>query len=210
MAATSYGYTGLSGSPVVARNVFHDHRDTFLVVDFANSSKSHAYTQSFNLFTNNTTGYGNGGIRTRAGNGDVLLLPLVTRGQTTRIGRALLTDTAPPAGLRNGTRFAVNQTAAAAVFATVMVTFDNGRVPSVSARWLRMPTAKRAGQVEITRNGVKTVVTIVRPDLTTGGRAKSAAVAAETPAAIPTPAIKPFAFSTKPVGAMDGEDALLD
>jgi hypothetical protein len=36
-----------------------------------------------------------------------------------------------------------------------------------------MPTKKHSGEVEITRNGAKTIVWVARPDLGTGGRSKA-------------------------------------
>jgi hypothetical protein len=185
MAATHYAYADLGGSPVVARNIWHDHHDTFVVTDFADASDSHAYTQSFNLFTTNTTAYGNGGVRTKTGSGDVLLLPILTRGQTITQNNVLLSNMSPPAGVVTGRRFAINQTANSAVFATVMVAFDNGTVPSVSARWLRMPTAERSGQIEVIKNGVKSIVDVPRPNLSSD------------PSAVIAP--RPTAFSTKPI-----------
>src|SRR6185369_949112 len=92
MAATHYAYQGLAGSPVVARNIWHDGGDIFLVVDFANASATHTYTQSFNLWTNNVTKYSGGVIRTKAGNGDVLLQNLLLTGQTVSARNALLSN----------------------------------------------------------------------------------------------------------------------
>ncbi|MDB5323851.1 MAG: Heparinase family protein, partial [Phycisphaerales bacterium] len=158
MAATHYAYAGFKGAPVVARDIWHDRNDVFLVVDFAAASATHTYTQSFNLFTINTTKFSGGVIHTKAGNGDVLLQPLLLGGQTTSAKNAILSNGPPPSGTTTGLRFAINATARSTVFATLVVAYDNGVVPSVSAKWVKMPTATRSGQIELTKNGVKTIV----------------------------------------------------
>jgi hypothetical protein len=165
MAATQYAYTGFKGAPVVARNIWHDRNDVFLVVDFGAASSTHTYTQSFNLFTNTTSKFSGGRIHTASGTGDVLLQPLLLSGQTTSARNTLLSNTAPPDGSTTGLRFTISQSGRSAVFATLMVTYDNGVIPSVSARWLRMPSARRAGQIEVTRNGVPTVIYFAYPNL---------------------------------------------
>ncbi len=166
MAATQYAYTGFKGAPVVARNIWHDRGDFFLVVDFGAASASHPYTQSFNLFTNLTSKFSGGKIHTASGTGDVLLQPLLLPGQTTSANNALLSNTAPPAGSTTGLRFAINQTGRSALFATLMVTYDNGVIPAVSARWLRTPSLSHSGQIEVTQNGVPTIAYFAYPDLT--------------------------------------------
>jgi hypothetical protein len=165
MAATQYAYAGFKGAPVVARNIWHDRNDVFLVVDFGAASSTHTFTQSFNLFTNNTSKFSGGKIHTASGTGDVLLQPLLLSGQTTSARNALLSNTAPPDGSTTGLRFAISQAGRSAVFATLMVTYDNGAIPDVSARWLRLPSTKRAGQIEVTRNGVATVAYFAYPNL---------------------------------------------
>jgi hypothetical protein len=166
MAATQYAYAGFTGAPVVARNIWHDRGDVFLVVDFAGASASHTFTQSFNLFTNNTTRFSGGVIHTATGDGDVLLQPLLLEGQTTGAKNVTLSNTAPPSGSATGLRFAISQGGRAAVFATLVVAYDNGAVPDVSARWIRTPSLARAGQIEVTKNGVPTIVYFGYPDLT--------------------------------------------
>lgn len=197
MAATQYAYTGFKGAPVVARNLWHDRNDVFLVVDFAAASASHTYTQSFNLFTNNTSKFSGGVIHTASGTGDVLLEPLLLPGQTTSAKNALLSNTAPPDGSTTGLRFAISQSGRSAVFATMMVTYDNGIIPSVSARWIRMPSVKRAGQIEVTRGGVPTIVYFAYPDLSP----TPPAAAASVKRSLVRPAIAPPAlpFSTTAV-----------
>ena len=98
MAATQYAYTGLKGAPVVARDLWHDRNNVMLVTDFARASSSHAYTQSFNLFTNNTTAFTGGRIHTATGTGDVMLIPLLLSGQTTSSKSVTLSNTPPPSG----------------------------------------------------------------------------------------------------------------
>jgi hypothetical protein len=95
----------------------------------------------------------------------VLLQPLLLSGQTTSARNTLLSNTAPPDGSTTGLRFTISQAGRSAVFATLMVTYDNGVIPDVSARWLRMPSARRAGQIEVTRGGVPTVVYFAYPNL---------------------------------------------
>jgi hypothetical protein len=190
MAATHYAYTGLNGAPVVARNIWHDHEDVVLVVDFAAASATHTYTQSFNLFTNNTTAFTGGKIRTATGSGDVMLQPLLLSGQTTSSKSVTLSNTPPPTGSVTGLRFAINQSGRSALFATLVVAFDNGVVPDVSARWIKTPTATRSGQIEITKNGVPTIVYIPYPNLAAPAAA-TAATASQTASmamAVPVPA----------------------
>jgi hypothetical protein len=198
MSATQYAYEGFKGSPVVARNIWHDGTDVFLVVDFANSSFAHTYTQSFNLFTNNVTKYSGGIIHTKTGTGDVLLQNLLLTGQTVGARNALLSNAPPPAGNATGLRLAISQYSRYAVFGTLMVAYDNGVVPNVSASWLRLPTATRAGQIQVMKNGTPTVVYFALPDLT-----PVAGAAAEPPAgggvsrslsALPPSAPSPFAW----------------
>jgi predicted outer membrane repeat protein len=198
MAATQYAYAGFKGAPVVARNIWHDRGDVFLVVDFGAASASHTYTQSFNLFTNNTTKFSGGVIHTATGTGDVLLQPLLTAGQTTSAKYVTLSNTAPPSGDSTGLRFAISQGGRSAVFATLVVAYDNGNVPDVSARWIRMPSVKRAGQIEVTKNGVSTIVYFAYPDLTAPGakRSVSRSLAAAATAAVPVPAAVPTPFAT--------------
>jgi predicted outer membrane repeat protein len=198
MAATQYAYAGFKGAPVVARNIWHDRGDVFLVVDFGAASASHTYTQSFNLFTNNTTRFSGGVIHTATGTGDVLLQPLLTAGQTTSAKYVTLSNTAPPSGDSTGLRFAISQGGRSAVFATLVVAYDNGNVPDVSARWIRMPSVKRAGQIEVTKNGVSTIVYFAYPDLTAPGakRSVSRSLAAAATAAVPVPAAVPTPFAT--------------
>jgi len=205
MAATQYAYAGLKGAPVVARNIWHDRNDVFLVVDFGAASSTHTYTQSFNLFTNNTTKFSGGVIHTASGTGDVLLQPLLLPGQTTTAKNALLSNTAPPSGSTTGLRFAINQSGRSAVFATLVVTYDNGIVPSVSARWIRMPSAKRAGQIEVTRNGVPTIIYFAYPNLSPVAGA-AASVKRSLPEATSAPAAVAV-FSKTPVKK---DDSLFD
>jgi hypothetical protein len=108
----------------------------------------------------------------------VLLQPLLIAGQTTSAKNAILSNTAPPDGTTTGLRFAISQAGRSAVFATLMVTYDNGVIPDVSAHWLRMPSTKRAGQIEVDKNGVPTIVYFAYPDLTpvSGAAAIPAAV----------------------------------
>ena len=93
---------------------------------------------------------------------------------------------------------AISQSSRYAVFATLMVTFDNGVVPNVSASWLRYPSATRAGQIQVMKNGTPTVVYFALPDLT-----PVAGAAAEPPSpggvsrslsALPPSAPAPFAW----------------
>jgi hypothetical protein len=199
MAATQYAYTGFKGAPVVARNLWHDRNDVFLVVDFASASASHTYTQSFNLFTNITSKFSGGTIHTASGTGDVLLQPLLLPGQTTTAKNALLSNTSPPAGSTTGLRFAINQSGRTAVFATLMVTYDNGVIPAVSARWIRMPSLARAGQIEVTRGGVPTIVYFAYPDLSPTPAAP-AAKTASVQRALPIP------FSLQPIKKETAKD----
>lgn len=198
MAATQYAYSGFKGAPVVARNIWHDRGDVFLVVDFASASASHTFTQSFNMFTNNTSKFSGGKIHTATGTGDVMLQPLLTAGQTTSAKNVTLSNTAPPAGNATGLRFAITQGGRSAVLATLMVAYNGGAVPNVSARWLRMPTLARAGQIEVTNNGVSTVVYFAYPDLTPpGAGAKRSLPEAAVAAAPPANATSPFATTHK-------------
>jgi predicted outer membrane repeat protein len=196
MAATQYAYTGFKGAPVVARNLWHDRNDVFLVVDFAAASASHTYTQSFNLFTNNTSKFSGGVIHTASGTGDVLLEPLLLPGQTTSAKNALLSNTAPPDGSTTGLRFAISQSGRSAVFATLMVTYDNGVIPAVSARWIRMPSTRRAGQIEVTRGGVPTIVYFAYPDLSPTPPAAAASVKRSLDAPAIAPPTLPFSTTT--------------
>lgn len=202
MAATQYAYAGFKGSPVVARNIWHDRGDVFLVVDFGAGTSTHTFTQSFNMFTNATSKFSGGVIHTASGTGDVLLQPLLTTGQTTSAKNAILSNTAPPSGTTTGLRFAISQSGRSAVFATLMVTYDNGVIPDVSAHWIRMPSAARAGQIEVDKNGVPTIVYFAYPDLTpvSGAAAIPAAVVGTSlPAAV--------AFSTQ---AIERDASVLD
>ena len=194
MAATQYAYAGFKGAPVVARNIWHDRSDVFLVVDFGAASASHAYTQSFNLFTNTTSKFSGGVIHTASNTGDVLLQPLLISGQTVTAKNALLSNNAPNAGTTTGLRFAISQTGRSAIFATLVVAYDNGVIPNVSAHWVRMPTASRAGQIEVDKNGVATIVYFAYPDLT------PVANAAAQPASVSSAVVHPSAlFSSQAV-----------
>jgi hypothetical protein len=189
----------------VARKIWHDRGDVFLVVDFAAASATHTYTQSFNLFTGNTTRFSGGVIHTATGTGDVLLQPLLTAEQTTSAGYVDLSNTAPPSGTATGLRFAISQGGRSAVFATLVVAYDNGNVPDVSARWIRMPSARRAGQIEVTKNGVSTVVYFGYPDLTPAGAKRSVSRSVATAAAV-APARVPSPFATTTTVRHDLED----
>jgi predicted outer membrane repeat protein len=184
MAATQYAYAGFKGAPVLARNIWHDRGDVFLVVDFGAASATHTYTQSFNLFTNNTSKFSGGVIHTASGSGDVLLQPLLTTGQTTTAKNAILSNTAPDAGTTTGLRFAISQAGRSAVFATLVVTYDNGVIPDISAHWLRMPSARRAGQIEVDKNGVPTVIYFAYPDLTPVSAAAAVVAPVSKPATV--------------------------
>jgi hypothetical protein len=202
MAATHYAYQHLAGSPVVARNLYHNRGDIFLVVDFGRAASSHTFQQSFNLATTSYVKLTAGAVRTTTGTGDVLLQPLLRPGQTTNTKGTSLSHTAPPSGTAAGTRYNVSQTTNYAIFGMLMVTFDDGAVPDVSARWVRLPTASRAGQIEITQNGTPYVVYFALPDLTpvSGAAATpTAAVSRATPASA-SPRPRTFKnWSTKPV-----------
>ncbi|HEY7116738.1 MAG TPA: alginate lyase family protein [Tepidisphaeraceae bacterium] len=188
MAATQYAYEGFKGAPVVARNIWHDRGDVFLIVDFGAASATHTFTQSFNLFTNNTSRFSGGVIHTASGTGDVLLQPLLISGQSTTAKNTLLSNTAPPSGSTTGLRFAISQSGRSAVFATLAVTYDNGVIPDVSARWIRMPSTRRAGQIEVTKNGVPTIVYFAYPDLTpVAGAASSVKRSLTMPPVAPSP-----------------------
>jgi len=200
MAATHYAYTGFKGAPVVARAIFHNRGDLFVIADWGSASATHTYSQGFNLSTNNTTAYTNGQIRTKTNTGDVLLAPVLLAGQTVTTKSVLLSNTAPDAGSVTGTRLSVSQTARSALLATVAVTFDNGAVPVVTAAWTRMPTATRSGIVHVVVNGVATDVFFAQPDLTVV--ANAAAARPSTTVATPfvaTPNIIATAFSKKPI-----------
>src|SRR5205085_6128692 len=124
----------------------------------------------------------------------VMLQPLLTTGQTTGAKNVTLSNTSPPSGSATGLRFAVNQGGRSAVFATLMVAYDNGAMPDVSARWIRMPSLARAGQIEVTKNGVPTIVYFGYPDLTPpvgSGVKRSIPEAGAAPASAPSP------FATK-------------
>jgi hypothetical protein len=191
MAATHYAYQGAKGSPVLARNVWHDRADVFLVVDFASGSATHTYTQSFNLFTNNTTKFTGGTIHTASGSGDVLLQPLLLDGQTTSSGSVTLSNTPPPDGSVKGLRFAITQQGRTALFATLVVTYDNGVVPDVSAHWIKTPTLSRSGQIEVIKNGVSTIVYFPYPNLApvSGAAAKRSLPAAAQAVPVPVPSL---------------------
>jgi len=148
-----------------------------------NSALSSNTTGSFNTasgafaLTSNTTGRHNTACGNEAllfnatGNnntasGSSALARNTTGSDNTAGGfNALLSNTAPPDGSTTGLRFAISQSGRSAVFATLMVTYDNGVIPSVSARWIRMPSTRRAGQIEVTRGGVPTIVYFAYPDL---------------------------------------------
>jgi hypothetical protein len=200
MAATHYAYQGAKGAPVMHRNVWHDRGDVFLIVDFGNATATHTYSQSFNLFTNNTTKFSGGKIRTATGTGDVMLQPLLQAGQTASWSDVTLSNTPPPDGSATGLRFAVSQSGRSAVFATLAVAFDNGSVPNVSAEWIRMPTAARSGQIKITNNGVETIIYIPYPNLAPTASAKRAIPAtADAKSAAVTALVRPplvSAFAT--------------
>ncbi len=195
MSATHYAYQGFKGAPVVARSIFHNRGDMFVVADWGSATSTHTFTQSFNLFTNNATAFTNGQIHTNTGTGDVLLLPVLLPGQTVATKNVTLSYTAPPAGSVAGERLAISQSARSALFATVMVTYDNGAVPVVSAAWTRMPTATRSGIVHVIVNGVATDVFFAQPDLTpVAGAALARPPAGATPMVATAPVTAtPFA-----------------
>lgn len=205
MAATNYAYSGLKGAPVVARNIWHDRGDVFLIVDFASATSTHTYTQSFNLFTDNTTKFAGGTIRTATGTGDVMLQPLLLSGQTTSAKSTTLSNSPPPSGSATGLRFAISQGGRSAVFATLVATFDNGQVPNVSARWIRMPSASRAGQIEVTRNGVATIVYFAQPSLAPLAASKPAAVTPASAGAVRAMAIPAGVFLSR-TNVLDDQD----
>ena len=198
MAATHYAYTGFKGSPVVARAIFHNRGDMFVITDWGSASATHTYTQTFNLSTSNTTKFSGGQIRTATGTGDVMLVPVLLPGQTVSAKYATLSNGAPPSGSAQGLRFTVSGAGKSALLTTVAVTFDNGAVPTVSASWFRMPTATKSGIVRVTVNGVTTDVFMAQPDLAIAA-APAAAKAAEPMVARLPVAVAAGAFSKKVV-----------
>jgi hypothetical protein len=166
MAATQYAYAGFAGNPVVARNLWHNRENIMLVTDFAKASTAHLYTQTFNLFTTATTRWDGTSIRTTTGSGDVMLIPLLLPGQTVSARSTILSNTAPPSGTTTGLRFMINQSgSAAATFSTLVVAFDNGVVPDVTAHWVRLPRADRSGIVQIVKDGVPMDLYVGMPDM---------------------------------------------
>lgn len=201
VAATHYAYQGMKGGPVVGRNIWHDHGDLVLVTDYTASASAHTFTQSFNLFTTNNTGYTGGRIRTTTGNGDVMLIPILLNGQTVSTSSTILSNTAPDAGTTTGTRVAISQNTRYAFFSTLIVTYDNGVVPDVSAQWLRLPRGTRAGQIQITKDGVQTTVYVAMPDLSRISNPYSVKAPTNV-TAVPAPAL-PFSRT-----AVKDEDAV--
>jgi hypothetical protein len=69
-------------------------------------------------------------------------------------------------------------------------------MPNVSARWIRMPSLARAGQIEVTKNGVPTIVYFAYPDLTPP-RAGAKRSLPETASAAAPSTSAPSPFATK-------------
>ena len=59
-------------------------------------------------------------------------------------------------------------------------------MPDISAKWLNMPTASQAGQIEITKDGVAPVVYFALPDLTPVANAATVKAGPMIVAAVPT------------------------
>jgi hypothetical protein len=173
IAARHRAYADLAGAPTVARTIWHDRGDAFLVIDFAAATASHTYASSFLLPTERVTKFRRGVIRTATGTGDVLLQPLPIEGQTAAVERRFTSSQAPPDEADPAYRFAVSQTGETALIATLVATYTGTTPPAVSARWIRTPTPSRTGRIELTRDGTTTVIPVDYPDLPAPSRRRT-------------------------------------
>ncbi len=186
ISARHHAYSGLDGAPKVARTIWFDRDDTFLVVDYASASSSHTYTSSFTLPGQLNTKFRRGVIRSATGKGDVLLQPLLLEGQTAAVESAFTSSQAPPNERDAAERFTVSQTGRSALIATLITTYTGTTPPNVSAKWVRYPSPTRSGKIEITRDGVSQIVFLDRPPLEGAAtRPNSTTRAAIPPAAAP-------------------------
>ena len=149
---TAYqGVSGVHGNPVLTRSIWYDNANTFLVVDWANATASNKYTVAYNL-VGPTTAAPHGGLTSTNANGkNVMVVPVLQPGQGTRKTATTIFNGGPTAA----TLYSVSQTAATALFASVIVTYQGSTPPNVTAQWARLP-GRKPGILNILTNGVVT------------------------------------------------------
>lgn len=181
------GYADLAGAPAVARTIWYDRDDTFLVVDWGAAASAHTYTSSFTLPGLQVSKFRGGRIRSTTGKGDVMLQPLLLDGQSVAVETRFTSSNPPPNERDPAVRVAYSQAGTAATLATLVTTYSGSTPPDVRAQWLRLPRKGRSGRIEVVRGGVSEIVYVSPPEMGAGvSRAVAAAVTA-APMHAPTP-----------------------
>jgi hypothetical protein len=185
------GYADLKGAPSVARTIWYDRDDTFLVVDWGSASAAHTFTSSFTLPGLAVSKFRGGRIRSTTGKGDVMLQPLLLDGQGVDVETRFTSSNPPPNERDAAIRVAYSQSGTSATLATLVTTYSGSNPPDVSARWIRLPRKGRVGRIVVTRDGVSEIVYVNPPDIGAGvSRAVVAASAPPPPAAWSMTAIR--------------------
>jgi Heparinase II/III-like protein/Heparinase II/III N-terminus len=171
VTGTHFGYASMTGQPAITRSIWYNYGDTMLIVDWAESSTSHTYQQSFNVpgdATANVSGATGGSeFKTRYADGsDNVRVKMINGGSLVKGGLTFVTGT--DADLKDDAyRYTVSKTGSTAVFVTLVNVYTGLSVPNVEAQLVTSnPQMGQALQVKLIRNGVdEQTVTFQQPNL---------------------------------------------
>jgi hypothetical protein len=171
ITASHDGYMYLDGAPVVSRSMWYDLDGTMVIVDWAESSSTHTYSQSFNLVGDSTQvapAQADGSFYTRySSGGNVKVAPVPRAGQS--VSRSLTFVTSTPTGDYKDTayRYSVSQTGTFAVFVTLITTYNGLTAPDTTATLLTTsPAPGRTVNVQLTKGGVDQTLSFTPPGVT--------------------------------------------
>jgi hypothetical protein len=172
ITATHWGYEYLPGQPVLTRSMWYDNDGTIIIVDWADSTTNHTFSQSFNLQTENTAGT----VKIDTANftaytdyatgGNVKIQAIQRTGQTDNFYKTFVTNTASGDYKDDAYRYTVSQTGSYVCFVTLITAYNGVHAPNITASLLNNPLASGGiAKVQLNNNGVTQEVDFARPVL---------------------------------------------
>ena len=172
LQGTHSAYAYLTGAPVLSRAIWYDYGDTMVVVDFAESSTKHDFSQSFNVpgtSDANVAGASGGTeFKTRFTTGDNVRVKTINGGTLTKGAKTFVTGDVSNGYKSDAYRYTVAKDGQTfAVFVTLVNVYTGQTVPNVDAQLLTSnPQPGQPIQVKLTRDGATTqTLTFQQPAL---------------------------------------------
>ncbi len=170
ITAHHFGYSYLSGGPVVSRSIWYDYDGTMLVLDWAEGAENHDVKTSFLIpGTSTARNLPTGTIRsTNASGGNVKIQALLQAGQTASYKTTgIFTSNNPPPNQSDpATQFFVYQTGSFVVFATLITAYTGTTPPNITASLTSTPAIGQPVSIHLNKNGTESDIAFTPPVLT--------------------------------------------